>query len=124
MANEKNLIPNYERTPSERRENARKAGIASGESRRRRKTLKDSMNALLELEPSTQRDYNKLLKAGIALEDIDNSQLIVLALFNRAKTGDVMAIKELRNMIGEDSEKNEDVLNQLDHVLGEIKSGF
>lgn len=43
MANEQNLIPNSERTPSERRENARKAGIASGKARREKKTLREIM---------------------------------------------------------------------------------
>ena len=37
MANEKNLIPNDARTPSERRVNAQKAGKASGASRRAKK---------------------------------------------------------------------------------------
>jgi len=34
MANEQNLIQNSDRSPSELRENGRKGGIASGESRR------------------------------------------------------------------------------------------
>lgn len=43
MANEQNLVPNSARTPSERRRNARKAGIASGKARRRKKTLRELM---------------------------------------------------------------------------------
>lgn len=102
MPNEKNLIPNRERTPSERRRNAKKAGKASGESRRKRKALKDSMNYLLSLPIKDQKEVKRLEALGIPEEEIDNSQLIVLALFLRAKTGDVAAIKELRNLIGED----------------------
>lgn len=102
MGNEKNLVPNEKRTPRERRENARKAGKASGESRRKRKTMRESMEWLLNLPPTTVKDFNKLTKAGFPVEEIDNSQLIVLALFERAKSGDVLAIKELRNIIGED----------------------
>lgn len=41
MANEQNLIPLNERTEKERRELARKAGIASGEARRRKATLRE-----------------------------------------------------------------------------------
>ena len=55
MANEKNLIPYSERSENEARENGRKGGIASGESRRKRKLLKDSMNALLELPVSSTK---------------------------------------------------------------------
>ena len=41
MANEKNLKPNSERTPKERKENARKGGIASGKSRLAKKTARE-----------------------------------------------------------------------------------
>ena len=40
MANEENLIPNHERTPSELREITQKGGIESGKSRRRKKALR------------------------------------------------------------------------------------
>ena len=40
MANEQNLIKNSERTPSERRESAKKAGVASGKARRKKANLK------------------------------------------------------------------------------------
>ncbi len=120
LANEKNLIPYSERSENEARENGRKGGIASGESRRKRKLLKDSMNALLELPVSSTKEYNALIKMGIDIEDIDNSQLIVLALFNRAKSGDVAAIKELRNLIGEDSAEDKSA-GQLKRLIEGLK---
>ena len=120
MANEKNLIPYSERSENEARENGRKGGIASGESRRKRKLLKDSMNALLELPVSSTKEYNALIKMGIDIEDIDNSQLIVLALFNRARSGDVAAIKELRNLIGEDSSEDKSA-GQLERLIEGLK---
>ena len=120
LANEKNLIPYSERSENEARENGRKGGIASGESRRKRKLLKDSMNALLELPVSSTKEYTALIKMGIDIEDIDNSQLIVLALFNRAKSGDVAAIKELRNLIGEDSSEDKSA-GQLERLIEGLK---
>lgn len=39
--NQGNLIPNSERSPDEVRENGRKGGIASGEARRRKATLRE-----------------------------------------------------------------------------------
>lgn len=120
LANEKNLVPLGNRTTSEQREIAQKGGIASGESRRRRKLLKDSMNALLELPVSSTKEYNALIKMGIDIEDIDNSQLIVLALFNRAKSGDVAAIKELRNLIGEDNTEDKSA-GQLERLIEGLK---
>ena len=40
MANAQNLVPNSERTPSEIKQNATKAGIASGKARRRKADLR------------------------------------------------------------------------------------
>ena len=46
MPNPQNLIPNSERTPNERRKNAQKAGIASGEKRRHQRDLREAAKAL------------------------------------------------------------------------------
>ena len=121
MANEKNLVPfTSEQSREEAVINGRKGGVASGQAKRRRKLLRDSMNALLELPVSSTREYNALIKIGIDIEDIDNSQLIVLALFNRAKSGDVAAIKELRNLIGEDNTEDKSA-GQLERLIEGLK---
>lgn len=121
LANEKNLVPfTSEQSREEAVTNGRKGGVASGQAKRRRKLLKDSMNALLELPVSSTKEYNALIKMGIDIEDIDNSQLIVLALFNKAKSGDVAAIKELRNLIGEDSAEDKSA-GQLERLIEGLK---
>ena len=48
MGNEQYLVPNSERTPQERRENARKAGQASGKARRAKADLRKVAQALLD----------------------------------------------------------------------------
>lgn len=121
LANEKNLVPfTSEQSREEAVINGRKGGVASGQAKRRRKLLRDSMNALLELPVSSTKEYNALIKIGIDIEDIDNSQLIVLALFNKAKSGDVAAIKELRNLIGEDSAEDKSA-GQLERLIEGLK---
>lgn len=57
-----NLIPLQDRTTEEQREIARKGGIASGESRRRRKTLAQVLRDELEKpisedNPMTRKEY-------------------------------------------------------------------
>ena len=79
--NEENLIPNSERTPEEHREICRKGGIASGEARRRKKTLKEELIALLETN--------------------DNNNKISVALLQRALNGDIQAFTTIRDTIGE-----------------------
>lgn len=47
--------------------------------------------------------------------EIDNATLLVVCLFKRACLGDVSAIKEVRNLIGEDT--SADVMHKLDEIL-------
>ena len=96
-------------------------GKASAESRRKRKYLKESMNTLLSLDIKNVKDWNKVAAMGIDPGEIDNSQLIILALFNRAKTGDVYAIKELRDLIGEEQESNLEQEQEHDNLISAIK---
>ena len=81
MANIGNLKPNSERTPEERRRNAKKAGIKSGENRRKRKALKEEL--LL------------LLSTG------DTQKKLSVALIEKAMNGDTKAFEVIRDTIGE-----------------------
>lgn len=123
MANEQNLMPidevNSRRTREEHSQDSRKAGIASGEARRKRRALRDSMNMLLEMQP-TAKEFNKLVEAGFEPEEIDNSLLITFALFNQSKKGDVKAIKELRNLIGEDRPDADAEYTKVDDLIASI----
>ena len=76
MANESNLIPNSKRTPSERRENAKKAGRASGVSRRRRKTFKELLEGTY-------------------------GEAVVASMLEAALAGDVKAFVAIRDTVGE-----------------------
>ena len=58
--NEQNLIPNSERTPSERQEIARKGGIASGEARREKKLAKQIAIDILNGQTTTTKDGRTL----------------------------------------------------------------
>ena len=119
MANEKNLISIGERTTSEQREITKKGGQKSGESRRKRKLLKDCMLDLLELPVANTKQWNKLSKMGIDPEEIDNRTLLTVSLFMKAvETGDVSAFKEIRNLIGE--EKNVRKPGKLKELLEEF----
>lgn len=107
MPNEKNLIPLSERTKSEQREIASKGGKKSGEVRRRKKSMKQVMDMLLQMPANTPADWQMLIDMGIDANDLDketvNNLLIVnAALLAKAKTGDVNSIKELRNIIQDD----------------------
>jgi len=64
-----NLIPNEERTPEQRRENARKAGLASGARRRADKKLKTLANLILNTTIKSEEDKKILQEQIDGLED-------------------------------------------------------
>ena len=65
MANEQNLIPNFERTPSERQEIARKGGIASGEARRKKATMLSVLEKTLDETNNKGLTYRELVTLGL-----------------------------------------------------------
>lgn len=146
MANEENLIPFSERSESEAREMGSKGGKKSGETRRKKKSMKQVMDILLQMPASTFDDYQILADMGINIDEfseteINNLLVVNAALLAQAKTGNVKAIKELRSIIDDHSyekaklklerEKfeyiknqggDEEALKKLDEVLREVKN--
>ena len=102
MANEKNLIPNEKRTPSERRKNAQKAGVASGEARRRKKTMKMALELALTIPASKATDAKKLAALGVPVADMTLDDLAAIAIARRAASGDVQAYRAMWQVLGED----------------------
>lgn len=97
MPNRNNLIPNHERTPKERRENARKAGIASGKARRRKANLKRTMETLLKMDVPDSNFKDKLIEMGI---DPSMEQGLVLnVLLTAMQSGDHQAFRTIRETI-------------------------
>lgn len=99
MANEQNLIPNSARTPEERRENASKAGIASGKARRRKKSIKQKMQLLLSL-PAAGDEQEELSAMGVDAEDMDNEMVLVKSLFLAAAQGNTKAFDRIQDVLG------------------------
>lgn len=77
MANEKNLKSNSERTPRERKELAKKAGKASGVSRRRHKTMQETVLMILK-QPMDDIGLNNAKRAGVDLSGIDEYDLTAM----------------------------------------------
>lgn len=87
MANMDNLVPNEQRTPEERRENARKAGVASGEARRAKKTMRDVLEMLLE--------------AKAPESDKTNIEAMMAKAVLKALSGDLKAMEFVRDTSGQ-----------------------
>lgn len=101
MSNEQNLIPMEKRSPEEAREMGRKGGRASGESRRRKKSLREAAELYLSLPVANKTAWNKLARDGVAPEDVDNQMAIIAGLTIKAVKGDAKAAKLLFDLLGE-----------------------
>ena len=101
MANEQNLIRINERSKKEQRELARKGGIASGEARREKATLKNLLPMMMSLEIKDDKDKEKLKALGLSDKDMCNGALVSMALLQKAMKGNIQAIRLLAELNGE-----------------------
>lgn len=110
MANYENIKDaNNNRTPSERRELAIKAGIASGKARKRKSALRDTMNRCLTMKVQVEGLSDVLLADGVesTYEDV-----ITMALIKQASLGDVQAYKAIMQVVGQTDRSEADLEEQ------------
>lgn len=121
MANEKNLIRNEDLTPEQRRENARKAGIASGKARKKRKAMKEQMEMLLTLPVKSSRTKEVLKKLGIKSTEMNNQMALIVALYQTALKGGKNSVTAFNTIMEMTEEKEKatgkETLEKLDEVL-------
>lgn len=118
--NEKNLIPNNERSPSEVRENGRKGGIASGKARREKKTIQKILADLLDSEIKDSPQFAKLAsKMGVESDKSVKDIFTMVCLLNSVKSGNLGDLERLSKLLGEDNAKehNNGILDELTEYL-------
>ena len=117
MPNEKNLMPiqevNSNRTREQHSEDSRKGGVASGVSRRRKRSLKEAADLFLSLPVTDTRTFNKMVKAGLNTDEIDYQMAVIVGLTLQAAKGDAKAAKAVFDLLGEDSHSEEAAVHPL-----------
>lgn len=99
MANEKNLKPfKPGRSSEEAAKNGQKGGIASGRSRRQKKTLSELAKMIAE-NPAPTTAKKKLAKMGISDEDANNNACIVAAVYGKAIKGNMQAVDKWEQLV-------------------------
>lgn len=109
MPNEKNLIPNSERTPEELRRITSAGGRASGVARRRKRSMREAADLYLSMPVSDRKKWNKIAKEGVDPEDIDNQMAMIIGLTQKAMNGDAKAAKIIVDLIGVEEEDHTEV---------------
>ena len=111
-----NLIPNSERTPKERQELARKAGIASGKARLRKKHGKELVRAILEMRETDPRIIEEMVRLGLNKTDLTNEVVMNVRQIEKAKrkadTKAYTAIQKAAGYVDEDVNIDINIDNQ------------
>ena len=126
MANEQNLSGHGfdEITASEQREIASKGGKASGEARRRKRSLREAMQTMLALELS-EKEINDLAKKGYDAET--QLDALTAAALMSAKRGNSQAFANVMRLLGEETlniEIQDDSTKNMDNWLNDERNAF
>lgn len=100
MANEQNLKPRNLST-EEATSMGFKGGKASGEARRRRKTMREQLELLMGLKLAKKDVQDKLKALGINDTEIDNQMAMQVVMFQEALKGNTKAYELIRDTLGE-----------------------
>ena len=98
-------------TPEQRAEYGRQGGIKSGETKRRKKAMKETLDILLgmKLKPGKEADVEAIKDfASIKGKNITVQQAMLVAQIQKALKGDTTALTFLRDTSGQ---KSDDKLN-------------
>lgn len=122
--NEEYLIPNSQRSPQELREQCRKGGIKSGETRRRRKTQREYLQQALDINIKDIPQLKKLgEKMGLEVDKCTLQQLLTIKLLlNTANKSDISSLKDVTALLGEQNETSENN-GILDDLTAYLKGG-
>ena len=113
MGNEKNLIPNSERTPEELREMTRKGGIASGKARRKKADLKKAFETILQADVSSNKTKEQLENLGF---EATNEMALAMVMMQKAMKGDVRAFEQISKWIATDAKDSLDKKEQRERI--------
>ena len=117
--NEQSLIPYNKRSKSEVRANSRKGGIKSGESRRRKKELKEIIEMMFEKEYAMMEGKNEVKMSG--------AEAIAMKQMEKALKGDTKAFEVLRDTAGQKPVEKVEQINidaEYESRIKELKEMF
>lgn len=120
--NTKGLLKSEDLTSIELRNRASKAGKASAEAKRKRKTMREALEMMMYHTELNEQTKQMLEAEGIRNTDDFNHQMVITrSLIAKAEAGDVQAYNAICAMIGE---KPAEKVEMSAEVSGEIRVVF
>lgn len=92
---------NSRRSREQHSADSRKGGIASGVSRRRKRSLREAADLYLSLPVTDRERWDQIAAAGVDPEDVDNQMALIVGLSEAAIKGDARAAKVLIDLLGD-----------------------
>jgi hypothetical protein len=121
----KNLITMDMRTQEEAKEMGRKGGIKSGEARRLKKTLKDTMQMILDLRVTDPYDKEVMDLCKIKKVDQTNQTKLLMALFTRAVTnGNLEDFEKIQEILGQKPNTQQEITVSVDSNTMQTTNSF
>lgn len=111
MANEKNLKP--VQSKREARERGKKGGIKSGETRRRKAAMRDTMSWLLTMQAEVEGLSDVLRADG---GESTYEEIIAMAMIQQASLGNVKAYQAIMKTVGQTEKSEADLEEQRSKV--------
>lgn len=97
---QENLVSFGERTTDEQRKIAKAGGVASGKARRRKRTLQEAAQLILNA-PANQKHTEIMKACGIPENACTNGMAIATTAVMKAADGDLKAAEFIRDTVGE-----------------------
>ena len=95
-------------------------GIKSGESRRRKRMMREQMEILLTLPIKSKKLKEQLNELGIDDTELNNQMALVVSMYQKALKGDTRAFEILRDTIGEKPVEVQEV-HEIPQIIDDIK---
>lgn len=125
MANEQNLKPfTSEQSREQAVKNGRKGGIASGESKRRKRDMRERLEILLSMPIKSGKEIDiEKIKSFDLLEDknITVEDTILITMIQKALKGDLSAVTFLRDTSGQKCAEKVEISQSIDESIAEIE---
>lgn len=123
-----NLVPLNNRTKTEQTKIARAGGIASGEARRRKKTMRELAQMFGGLDVSSEKVRNQMLALGVSEDDMSHDTAVIISQYMEAEKGSTQAAAFIRDTKGENPKDpsvqfNVETVKGLEVIFKDFKGG-
>lgn len=85
------------------------------------KKLSDCLSDILNLKVKDEKDLEFLTSLGIKKSVSDNKLLLMARLFDKASSGDISAIKEVRSIMADTENKDYGKLSEIIEAIKNVK---